>query len=83
MMQGFATQRPIKMAVGKVKLSSVHTSIGDVRTVVFLAAALQQRLRYVNGCDSLAMGRQLDRERTATTTDVEDIVRFQPFHAVE
>ena len=62
MMQGFATQRPIKMVSGKIELSSIHTSIDDVRMAVFLPAALQQRLRNVNGCDLLAMGRQLAGE---------------------
>jgi hypothetical protein len=50
---------------------------------MFLPAAFQQRLGNVNSCDLPAMGRQLDGERTATTTDVEDIVGLKPFHAVE
>jgi hypothetical protein len=83
MMQGFATQRPIKMAVGEIKLSPVHTSIGDVRTAVFLPATLQQWLGNVDGCDSPAIGRQLYGERTATTADVEDIIWLEPLDAVE
>jgi hypothetical protein len=83
MMQGIATQRPIKMAVGEIKLPSIHTPVGNIRTVAFLPAALQQRLGNVNGRDLLAMRRQIDRERTTTTTDVEDIIRFEPFHAAE